>query len=192
MSSFDDDTETQDTRLFGLYLGYVTDRRDPEKLGRVRVCVPGVLEPESAWAWPLGTSGGGSKDEGFFAVPEKGAEVGVFFNQGNVDQPHYLASHWGKPNGESEVPIEAQKDPPDNRVFSTKTFRVEFDETEGGRRLRLTNKKTGDHLLFDAEENSVTLEATTAITLRAIGAISLEATQVTIAGRVVRPIADPI
>ena len=55
-----------------------------------------------------------------------------------------------------------------------------------------TNKKTGDHLIFDAEENTVTLEATTALTLRAVGAISLEATQVTIAGRVVRPIAEPI
>jgi hypothetical protein len=38
----------------------------------------------------------------------------------------------------------------------------------------------------------VTLEATTALTLRAVGAIALEAMQVTIAGRVVRPIADPI
>jgi hypothetical protein len=46
--------------------------------------------------------------------------------------------------------------------------------------------------IFDAEENTVTLEATTALTLRAVGAISLEATQVTIAGRVVRPIAEPI
>ena len=50
----------------------------------------------------------------------------------------------------------------------------------------------GDHLVFDAETNSVTLEATTAITIRAVGAISLEAAQVTIAGRIVRPIGDPI
>jgi len=192
VSQFDDDIDSEDTKLYGLYVGYVTDRRDPEKLGRVRVCVPGVLEPESAWAWPLGTSGGGSKDNGLFNVPELGAEVGVFFEQGNVERPHYLSSHWGKPNGESELPEEAQKDPPDNRVLSTKTFRIELDESEVGRRLRLTNKKTGDHLVFDAEENSVTLQATTALTLRAVGAISLEATQVTIAGRVVRPIADPI
>lgn len=57
---------------------------------------------------------------------------------------------------------------------------------------QLTNRKTGDHLVFDAEENTVTLQATTALTLRAVGAIALEAPQVTIAGRVVRPIADPI
>ena len=110
----------------------------------------------------------------------------------SYDAPYYLSAHWGKPNGESEVPEEAQKNPPDNRVLATQTFRVEFDETSGRRKLRLTNKKTGDHLVFDAEENTVTLQATTALTLRAVGAISIEGTQITIGGRVVRPIAAPI
>jgi len=191
-SQFDDDIGTHDTRLPGMYVGYVTARKDPEGLGRVRVCIPGVLEPESTWAWPLGTSGGGFKDRGFFAVPEEGAEVAVFFNQGDIDAPYYLSANWGKPDGESEVPEEAQKDPPDNCVLATPTFRIELDESEGGRKLKLTNRKTGDHLLFDAEENTITLEGTTAITIKAVGAISLEATSVTIAGRVVRPIADPI
>ena len=190
--AFDDKLGAHDTRHHGMYVGYVTDRRDPDQLGRVRVCVPGMIEPHSAWAWPLGTAGGGSKDRGLFAVPEEGAEVALFFNQGDVDQPYYLSAHWGKPGGTTEVPEEAQRDPPDNRVFATETFRVELDESKGGRRLKLTNRKTGDHLLFDAEENTVTLRGTTAITLKADGAISLEATQVTIAGRVVRPVADPI
>ena len=192
MSGFDDDIETHDSRLFGMYVGYVTQRDDPEQLGRVRVCIPGVLEPESAWAWPLGTSGGGSKNRGLFAVPEQDAEVAVFFNQGNVDAPYYLSAHWGKPGGESEVPEEAQKTPPDNRVLATETFRVELDESDKSRKLKLTNKKTGDHLVFDAEENTVTLEATTALNLRAVGGISIDALQITIAGRPVRPIADPI
>lgn len=191
-SQFDDDIGAHDTRLPGMYVGYVTDRKDPEGLGRVRVCIPGVLEPNSAWAWPLGTCGGGFKDRGFFAVPEEGAEVAVFFNQGDVDAPYYLSAHWGKPGGESEVPEEAQKDPPDNRVFATPTFRIELDESEGEKKLKLTNRKTGDYLVFDAEENTITLEGTTAITIRAVGAISLEAAQITIGGRAVRPIADPI
>ena len=186
------DDDMGDVLHLGLHVGSVTDREDPEGLGRVRVCIPGLIEPHSAWAWPLGTSGGGSKNRGLFAVPEKDAEVGVFFKQGDLDAPYYLAGHWGKPNGESEVPDEAQKSPPDNRVFATETFRVEFDESAGGRRLQLTNKKTGDFLLFDAEENTITLSGTTAITIRALGAISLEAAQISIGGRVIRPIADPI
>lgn len=191
-SQFDDDIGRHDTRLTGMYVGHVTHRNDPEGLGRVRVCVPGLIEPYGPWAWPLGTVGGGSKDRGFFAVPEEGAEVAVFFNQGDVDEPYYLCTHWGKPDGQSEVPEEAQKEPPDNRVFATETFRIEFDETKKGRKLKLTNRKTGDFLLFDAEENTVTLQGTTAITIKAVGAISLEGARITIGGRAVRPVPDPI
>lgn len=189
---FDDDLSRHDTRLLGMYVGYVTDRNDLKQLGRVRVCVPGLLEPHSAWAWPLGTVGGGSKNRGFFAVPEENAEVAVFFNQGDVEQPYYLCGHWGMPNGESEVPEEAQKDSPDNRVLATETFRIELDESNGGRRMKITNKKTEDYLLFDAEENTITLQGTTAIMIKATGAISLDATHITIGGRVIRPVADAI
>ncbi len=127
-SQFDDDIARHDTRLFGMQVGYVTDRRDPDGLGRVRVCIPGLMEPYGPWAWPLGTVGGGSKNRGFFAVPEEGAEVAVFFNRGDLGEPYYLSAHYGKPDAQSEVPEEAQQDPPDNRVFATETFRLEFDE----------------------------------------------------------------
>ena len=189
---FDDDIDTHDTRLLGLYVGYVTHRDDPEQLGRVRVCIPGLVEPHGPWAWPLGTCGGGSKDHGLFAVPEVGAECAVWFNQGDADEPYFLNAHWGKPDGVSEVPEEAQKSPPDNRVIATPTFRIELDESEGSKRLKLTNRKTGDHLVFDAESNAITLQGTTSITIKAVGAIRLDAPHVTISGRVVRPVTDAI
>ena len=116
MSRFDDDLETDDLRLHGVFMGVVTDRRDPEGLGRVRVTVPGLLEPHSAWARPLGTVGGGSKDQGIFAVPEVGAEVAVFFEQGQIDAPLYLCAHCGKPDAGNEVPEEARLDTASLRI----------------------------------------------------------------------------
>ena len=189
---FDDDIQTHDTRLLGMYVGYVTNRRDPEGLGRVRVCIPGVLEPESAWAWPLGTCGGGSKDTGFFAVPERGAEVALFFDRGDPDAPFFLPGHWGHPDGESEVPEEARKNPPDNRVIATPTFRIELDESEGARKLKLTNRANGDCVTLDDQENTVTVQGTTAVVIKAVGAVNIDAAHVSIAGRVVRPVKEPI
>lgn len=189
---FDDEIETHDARMFGLHIGYVTNRDDPEGLGRVQVCIPGLIEPHSEWAWPLGTCGGGSKDRGFFAVPEVGAEAGILFNRGDLQAPFWLAGHWGRPGGVSEVPEEAQRTPPDNRVIATETFRIELDESKGSRKLKLTNRKTDAYLVFDAEDNTITLQGTTAITIRSVGAISLEAAQITIGGRIVRPVAEPI
>lgn len=187
-TGFDDDLSRRDSKHLGLYVGYVTHRDDPEGLGRVRVCIPGLVEPYGPWAWPLGTSGGGSKDRGLFAVPELGAEVGVLFNQGDTQAPFYLCGHWGKPDGISEVPQEAQVDPPDNRVFATETFRIEVDESAGQRKLRLSNKRTGDSITLNDEDNTILIQGTTSITIKAVGAVSIEAAHVTIAGRVVRPV----
>ena len=180
-------------RFYGMYTGYITDREDPERLGRVRICVPGLIEPHSAWAWPLGGCGGGSKDTGFFAIPNLGAEVAVFFRAGDLAAPHYLAAHWGKPAGRSEVPKEAQVGlSPDNRVLSTQTFCIELDETADAQRLKLTNRRTGDALTFDATANTIVLNGTTAVVIKSAGALELDAAQITIKGRQVRPIADPI
>ena len=191
-TQFDAEDEVTDPKLFGMFTGYVTDRNDPEELGRVRVCIPGFLEPHSAWAWPLGTCGGGSKNRGFFAVPEVGAEVAVFFKQGEVTAPYYLSGNFGKPDGESEVPIEAQKSPPDNRVIATENFRIEIDESDKDKKLRLLNKATDDMIELDAENNSIVIQATTSIVIKAEGAITLDAAQINIRGRSVRPSATPI
>jgi hypothetical protein len=188
-SHFDDELAPVDPRLLGMHIGYVTHRDDPEGLGRVRVCIPGLLEPYSNWAWPLGTSGGGSKSNGFFAVPEVGAEIAIWF-RGSFEQVHYLSAHWGRVNGDAEIPPEAKA--PTNRVLSTATFAVELDETPGQRKLRLTNRNNGDYLELNADENTVSVIATTGLTLRATGAVEIDAAQVTIRGRIVRPSADAI
>lgn len=191
-TQFDAEDDVVEPRLYGMFVGYVINREDPEKLGRVQLCIPGFVEPHSAWAWPLGTCGGGTKNRGFFAVPELNAEVCVFFNQGEISAPYYITSNWGRPGGESEVPEEAQKSPPNNRVIATETFRVEMDESENDHKLRLLNRKTGDQIVLDADQNSVTIQGTTAIVIQAVGSITLDAAQISIKGRAVRPIADAI
>ncbi|WP_428263678.1 phage baseplate assembly protein V [Haliangium sp.] len=193
MPGFEDDLlDARDPRFFGIYEGFVVDCDDPDKLGRVRVQVPGLLEPMSGWAYPAGTVGGGAKDCGFFAVPPKGAEVYVFFVGGDLDQPRYLAGHWGVTDAGNEVPAEAQRPSPDNRVIATPNFRIELDEGVGSRGLRITNKTTGDLIELNAEDNSITIQATTALTLRATGLVDISGAIVQINGRPVLAGGDPI
>lgn len=192
MSAHRDDTLASDgARHCGMYLGHVTRRDDPEGLGRVRVCIPGLVEPHGPWAWPLGTVGGGQRERGLFAVPELGAEVAIFFREGDLQCPHYLSAHWGIVNGASEVPAAAQG-ATDARVFATGTFSIVVDETPGRRRIELVNRATNDRVLIDAEDHTICIEGTTAITLRTLGAVAIEGNHITIGGRVVRPIGDPI
>ena len=188
--------DDEELRLDGLHVGEVVDREDPEGLGRVRVRIPGLIEPASAWAWPLGTLGGGSDRRGFFSVPEKGAEVGVLFHQGDVDHPHYLCGHWGKPDGQAEVPEPARglskEDTPRVRAFETERFLLSFDDREGKEALVVKDKTSGDQIEFDGKGMGITVKATSALMLKADGMVSIDAAVVQINGRLVMPGIKPI
>jgi hypothetical protein len=183
--------------LYGLYIGQVVDRDDPERLGRVRVRIRGIVEPATAWAFPLGTVGGGSDRRGFFAVPEKDAEVGILFHQGDVDQPYYLCGHWGRTSGGIEVPEAARglsaSDTPKVRVFETGRFVLAFDDRVGGEALRIQDKAPGGcEIEIDGTSMGITIKATAALFLQADGLVNIQGTTVVINGRVVLPGAKPI
>jgi uncharacterized protein involved in type VI secretion and phage assembly len=188
--------DSRDPRYTGLYIGYVVDRVDPRCLGRVRVRIPGLIEPASAWAFPLGTVGGGAPARGFFAVPEAGAEVGVLFNQGDVDHPYYLAGHWGAPGGVAEVPTAAgglsKEDTPQVRAFETGRFELVFDDRGEHEALVIRDKRSGDQIEFDGVAMGITIKATSALILQADGLVSIEGTTVQINGRLILPGSKPI
>ena len=78
------------------YDGWVTANDDPEGRHRVKIRVPGILEPESGWALPWATIGGGSEGRGGHLTPGVGANVGVMFAGGDRDQPRYICGYWPK------------------------------------------------------------------------------------------------
>lgn len=79
-----------------VHKGIVADNRDPEKAGRIKVFVAGLLvgDPESLpWCYPLlPPAGGGSPNTMDFRVPEVGAEVEVAFRGRNVYYPVYTGT----------------------------------------------------------------------------------------------------
>lgn len=132
--------------LLGIYDGVVVDNADPQKLGRVRVTVPGLVEPMSAWAEPVGKAEG-SAQRGEFSVPEIGATVSVQFLMGDVDRPKYQGGHWGKPGGKTEAPTYlsgvAVKDAHLIRVIETAAFDIVIDSRGGKEQLFMRRKSDG-------------------------------------------------
>ena len=188
--------DTHDPRYTALYVGHIVDQADPERLGRVRVQIPGLIEPASAWAFPLGTVGGGSAGRGFFAVPELGAEVGVLFHQGDPDHPYYLSGHWGRPEGGSEVPGPARglsaSETPQVRVFETGRFLLVFDDRPGQEALVIKDKISQDHVELDGRGMGITIKGSSAVLLVSDGLISIDSPTVQINGRLVLPSGKPI
>ncbi|MFL4908270.1 VgrG-related protein [Streptomyces sp. MMS24-I2-30] len=77
------------SRCSGLANGTVTDTKDPEGLGRVKVRFP-WLSDEYASDWARTAQAGGTGGGEAF-IPEVGDEVLVGFEQGHLDRPYVLA-----------------------------------------------------------------------------------------------------
>lgn len=150
-------------KYYGKYRGFVTDNNDPEQLGRVKVRVPSVLgDAETGWALPC-LPFGGLQDQGFFMVPETGAQIWVEFEAGDVSHPIWSGVFWQS----GDVPSEAAISPPTTRIMKTPSgHRLQFDDASGQERYTLhhpagtgmTIDPQGTILLEDANGATVTLD----------------------------------
>lgn len=184
-SGMDDDTyDAEEQKFFGMYLGTVVER-DPA-LKRVRVRIDGIKE-KSEWAYPIGGAAGGSKGVGMIGTPRESASVCVWFANGDPDRPYYQPAHWG----ENEIPEEVA-DRPDATIWTSEEYAILFDDTDGERKLVIKSRKTNQAIEFDTEQNALTIRGTTAISIEAIGVVSIDAAQILLNGRSVMPSGSPI
>jgi hypothetical protein len=81
-------------RLYGKRKARVSDNRDPERRGRVKVENIEIFgSGESSWALPNMPFYGG-RDCGFFAVPPIGSTVWLEFEEGLIDYPIYTGGYF--------------------------------------------------------------------------------------------------
>lgn len=152
-------------KYYGKYRGFVSDNQDPEQLGRVRLTVPSVFgETVTGWALPC-VPFGGLADQGWFAVPDVGAQVWVEFEEGERSQPIWVGTFWQQ-NG--DVPAEAAKSEPTTRIMKTSSGHLlQFDDAADEEQIRLHHKqdaelvidKNGTVTLTDAKGSTLTLDA---------------------------------
>ena len=148
-------------KYYGKYRGFVVDNADPEKLGRLRLKVPGVLgEAESGWALPC-MPFGGLTDQGMFTVPEIDAQVWVEFEAGDPNQPIWTGTYWRVPD---DVPEEAKLEEPTTRLLKTTSGHLlQFDDKEDEERIFLKHPK--DATLEIDKNGTITLTAADGATL---------------------------
>ena len=70
-------------------VGQVSDAKDPQNSGRVRVKLP-MLSDDYVSDWARTVYPGAGKDRGLVVVPEVGDEVLVAFEHGDMRRPYVL------------------------------------------------------------------------------------------------------
>jgi len=82
--------------------GEVIDNNDPEKLGRVKVKIKGMLEGDTEnlpWVYPNNPNGhGGSNKSAHHKVPKVGSNLMIEFREGNIYAPMYTGTAHSKNN----------------------------------------------------------------------------------------------
>ena len=183
------------------WLGKVVRNDDPQGIYRVTVMVPGLEEPESNWALPRGTIGGGSYRRGGWLTPAVGANVYVSWLGGDRTKPLYEGGPWAP----GDQPQDSAKQngtlgDPDVLAIELGGVRLKLGANgdKGYFRVMLAPGDDDHRTLFelDGTKSVATLSAITRLIVTATGMISVDAAQVEffkdVFRRLVRKMAKPI
>jgi uncharacterized protein involved in type VI secretion and phage assembly len=171
----------------GVYFARVTDVRDPDGQGRVKVALPWVPDPKQAkyevWA-RLATLMAGS-GRGTWMIPDSGDEVLVAFEGGHPERPCVLGALW---NGTDKPPESMDGGGQNNRkVIKTRSgLVIALDDTSGTESVTISTPDGQSFALkdgpssveiTDASGNSVKLE-TSGVTVQAAAQVTITGSQV--------------
>jgi uncharacterized protein involved in type VI secretion and phage assembly len=147
---------TGDAKMYGVEVAIVTNVKDPEKQGRVKVCFPRLPgKPESDWVRVTQPAAGAGR--GFYWLPEVTDEVLVAFERGEAQRPYVVGSLW---NGK-DLPMKgAYVDENTTRMIQTKSgHKVIFDDMNGEEKIVIADKSGKRTMTFDVKNKKFVVDA---------------------------------
>jgi uncharacterized protein involved in type VI secretion and phage assembly len=175
---------TERARLYGAYPATVTDIKDPDSQGRVKVKLPWMPDNDGGgyevWARLAVMMAGASR--GTWFIPDVNDEVLVVFEGGDARRPYVVGCLW---NGSDSPP--EQMDGAGNNykksIVSRRDIRITLNDTEGQETLTLKTPKNQSIEIKDgglsieikdASGNSIKLEPS-GITITASAQVKVQA-----------------
>jgi len=158
------DSKVRRSKIYGVVIGVVTNNKDPDGLGRVKVKIPRISgDDESNWARVATLMAG--KNRGSFFLPEVDDEVLVVFEHGDINMPYVIGSLW---NGVDKPP-ETNSDGKNNiRVIKSRSGHIiRLDDKDGDEKIEIIDKSEKNSVVISTKDNSITITAEKDITISA-------------------------
>ncbi len=181
-------------RWYGIYPGLVSDIKDPDGSGRVKVTLPWSPDTGSdhyeAWARVATLMAGNNRGSWF--IPDVNDEVLLGFEAGDPRHPYVLGGLW---NGADKAPESMDGAGQNNKkvLRSRNGVKLTLDdtsgqehfivETPGGQKITLQDGP-GSVEILDSNGNSVKLQ-TSGITVNAAAKVTVTASQVEVSASMV-------
>jgi uncharacterized protein involved in type VI secretion and phage assembly len=161
-----DTSKMNEHRVFGVTIGIVTNNKDPEKLGRVKIKLPVRLgNKETDWARVATLMAG--NDRGIFFLPEVGDEVLIAFREGDIREPYVIGSLWNnkeKPpekneDGKNNIRKIKSRDGHEISILDKNNEGIIEIKTKNGNTIKILDKGNGKIQLQDKKgSNKITID----------------------------------
>jgi uncharacterized protein involved in type VI secretion and phage assembly len=147
---------TADAKQFGVEIAIVTNVKDPDKLGRVKVCFPRLPgKPESDWCRVAQPAAGAGR--GFYWLPHVNDEVLIAFERGEAHRPYIIGSLW---NGKDKPMQAAYTDENTTMMIQTRSgHQVTLDDKKDCEKIVIADKSGKRTLTFDVKNKKFVIEA---------------------------------
>ena len=147
---------TGSATIFGVEVALVTNVKDPQKLGRVKVCFPRLSGmPESDWARVVQPAGGPGR--GFYWLPEVSDEVLVAFEMGQPNRPYVIRGLW---NAKDKPMKDAYADDNSTRMIQTRSgHQIALSDKDGEEKITICDGTGKRVLTFDVKAKKLLIEA---------------------------------
>ena len=157
----------------GVTAGIVTNNKDPEKLGRVKVKLPWLSDKEeTSWARVMTPMGG--KERGLYFMPEVDDEVLVAFAHGDVSTPYVLGALWSK---QDRPPLTNEDGKNDVRTIKSRSGHViTLDDTSGAEKIIVRDRTQKNEIVIDSKTSALTVKSDGSLTIESKGAITIKST----------------
>jgi len=146
------DYENKSSKVYGVVTAIVTNNKDTENMGRVKVSYPWLAEnDESHWARIATMMAGDNR--GTYFIPEIKDEVLVAFEHGDIHYPYIIGSLW---NGKDKV-HENNSDGENNlRVIKSRSgHKIIFDDTKGNEIITIIDHTEKRKIVIDSKEKTI-------------------------------------
>lgn len=175
---------SRDRRVTGVVVGIVTNNKDTEGMGRVKVKFPWRGDSdESYWARVATLMAG--EDRGTFFLPEVEDEVLVAFDHGDINHPYVIGALW---NG-VDTPPETNSDGKNNirKIKSRSGHEIIFgdeqskekielhtnaghtiilDDSAGKEKIEIKDKTGNNSITIDSVQNAITISSQTKLSIK--------------------------
>ncbi len=142
------------TRIYEPVIAIVTDNKDPQKLGRVKIKIPILSEQDTTWWSPI-IMLGASKNRGWFFIPEIDDEVLVAFEHGDINRPVVIGALW---NGKDKPHDNNSDGKNDRRVLKSRQgSKITFDDGDSPK-IVIEDGTGKGKITFDAKNNKIIIE----------------------------------